>query len=101
MRLRGVIGLLAAAAAVGVVAIFVSLFASGAGHGTNVPAYILLPWTMLLGLQVDQGTLLIVSLAQFPLYAALFAWERWTIVVIAAGHLAATAWLLTSNGYLL
>jgi len=45
---------------------FVSLFTMGAGHGTNVPASVLFPWSMLLAYAgFNNGALLVTSLAQF------------------------------------
>lgn len=92
---------LVTATAAGLVAAFVSLLAAGAGHGTNVPAYLLVPWTMLLASsQTDSIMLLALSVAPFPLYAALAAWRRWLVAPIAFGHAVASLWLLVDNGYL-
>lgn len=80
-------------------AILVSLFAVGAGHGTNLPAYFLLPWTMCLAMaRFDNIVLLLTALAQFPLYAALICHKRLLAIPLAAAHLVAALTHVARDG---
>lgn len=84
--------------ALSVAAVFVSLFTMGAGHGTNVPASILLPWSMLLAYaQFDSGVVLLSSLIQFPLYAVLVRRKRVLALPLAIIHFGAVAGALARS----
>lgn len=85
--------------ALSLAAILVSLFTMGAGHGTNLPAYVLLPWTMGLAMaRFDNVILLLSALAQFPLYAALIGYERLLAIPVSAAHLLAAIWHVARDG---
>lgn len=80
------------------VAIAISLFTMGAGHGTNVFASIVLPWSMLLGYaQFESGVLLASSLVQYPLYAVLVRSKPALALPIVLIHLGAVAGALAHS----
>jgi hypothetical protein len=67
-------------------ATFISILTMGAGHGTNLPAYIMVPWAMILLIADQTGTsmVLVAMLAQYPIYGAIlgFRWRLWPFVLV-------------------
>ena len=91
---------------VGSVAVVVSVFLAGGGHGSYVPAALCFPWTMLSTLANQEITdpFAYLALVQFPLYGTLIGAARTAtrrphlativVVVIAAAHVLAAIFAL-------
>jgi hypothetical protein len=88
-------------AVLGLIAMLVAVIAMGAGHGTNVPGCILVPWAML-ALFAREGNALIFALGfiQYPVYAALVGYRRVMAIPVLLVHIAAVAGVLLRNGSL-
>ena len=84
---------LAVGSALGFAALVVALAAAGSGHGSDVPAKLLFPYTMLSTLVSGVITIpsMVLTLVQFPLYGALVGrvrsdHRRAVVTVLIAVH---------------
>ncbi|TPL14850.1 hypothetical protein FJ945_30005 [Mesorhizobium sp. B2-4-9] len=92
---------IAAGLGLGLGGFLIAVFAAGAGHGTNVPGFIVVPWMMLL-LLARAGTmaLLIGACAQFVIYLLIIRSRRLLALPIGIAHCAAAVWGMALNGIL-
>ncbi|WP_192255357.1 hypothetical protein [Mesorhizobium silamurunense] len=92
---------MAAGAGIGFGAFVITIFTMGAGHGTNVPGFILIPWTMLLMLAgAGISTFLLSACAQFAIYIALIRFRPLLALPIGIVHCVAAVWGMARNGIL-
>ncbi|MCG7507990.1 hypothetical protein [Mesorhizobium retamae] len=93
--------MIAAGVGLGLVGFLVAVFAAGAGHGTNIPGFVVVPWMMLLLLaRAETLILLLAACVQFVVY--LWAIRSRPILALPIGiaHCAAAVWGMHLNGIL-
>ena len=93
--------LIAAGAGLGIVGFLIAIFTIGAGHGTNVPGFIVVPWMMLLmmaGIGAVPGVFS--ACAQFTIYILLIRSKPLLALPIGIVHCVATVWGMARNGIL-
>lgn len=93
--------IIAAGVGLGLVGFLVAIFTMGAGHGTNVPGFIVVPWVMLL-MMAGAGALpgLLSACAQFTIYVALIRFRPLLVLPIGILHCVAAVWGMARNGIL-
>ncbi|OBQ94601.1 MAG: hypothetical protein E5V67_25495 [Mesorhizobium sp.] len=92
---------IAAGLGLGLVGFLIALFTMGAGHGTNVPGFVVVPWMMLL-MMAGAGALpgLLAACAQFTIYILLIRCKPLLALPIGIVHCAAAVWGMAGNGIL-
>ncbi|RUU13044.1 hypothetical protein EOD23_05675 [Mesorhizobium sp. USDA-HM6] len=90
---------IAAGVGLGLVGFLIAIFTMGAGHGTNVPGFIVVPWMMLL-MMVGVGAVpgVLSACAQFSIYIALIRFRPLLALPIGIVHCAAAVWAMARNG---
>lgn len=93
--------MIAAGVGLGLVGFLIAVFAAGAGHGTNIPGFAVVPWMMLLML-ARAGTLmlLLAACAQFAVYLWAIRSKPILALPIGIAHCAAAVWGMYLNGIL-
>ncbi|MGX9120314.1 hypothetical protein ACWTU6_27165 [Mesorhizobium sp. BHbsci] len=92
---------IAAGVGLGLVGFLIAVFAAGAGHGTNIPGFVVVPWMMLL-LLARFGTLilLLAACAQFVVYLWSIRSKPILALPIGMAHCVAAVWGMNLNGIL-
>lgn len=83
------------ALACGSLSLFATIAAMGAGHGTNVVGWLLIPWAMLLMRVAEQPSMsvfVLAALIQFQVYAAVAVGARLFFGTVSIFHFVLSVW---------